>query len=172
MTTQIRQGVFETNSSSTHSITITNLDEINSNNKIIDDDRILHLYNALQPVTFSSDYSGLIRITKCRTLEQKLALVILYVLNADYWELTYKNSKIEEETVKNQLLTILYNEFNIKGINDVKIGMFSTIDGCDENGNNSFYGETIEEFEQALYKFIEIIKDDTKQIIDSYESNE
>lgn len=168
---KIRQGVFETNSSSTHSITIINIDEIDDI-KSIDDNGIIHLYNTLQPVTYSSDYNGQTRVTKCITLEQKLALVILYILNADYWEITYRNSKIKEETIKDQLLNILYNEFNIKGINDVKIDMFHTIYGYDEDGDNSFSAKSMEEYQEILQKFIEVIKDDTKQIIDSYESNE
>jgi hypothetical protein len=168
---KIRQGVFETNSSSTHSITIKDITVLD-NKTNIDNNRVLHLYNALKPVTFSSNYSGEIRTTSCTTLEQKLALVILYILNADYWGITYKNPEIKEETIKDQLLNILYNEFNIKGINDVKIDMFHTIYGYDENGDNSFSAESMEEYRSILQKFIEIIKDDTKQIIDSYESNE
>lgn len=161
---QTRNSVFETNSSSTHSISIN---KINTEETVFIIDNVLHV-KSLKKISQILDYSGYVRITTCRTLEEKLALVCLYVKELDCYDLKYDKLIEDEKIFRNQLLDILKTKFNLTDINFED----ANLTGVYSHEENGLYGETIEEIMDRLNNLIEVIKDDTLQIIDNYESNE
>lgn len=142
----IRKGVFETNSSSTHSITIETIGSKKILARPLIKDGVLNI-DHLQDYKKKISYSGY--ILNCESFETKLAIVASYVAGLDEFKM--------------ELLNILKERFeliDIKGEN-----YFCPYSEC---GQNIFpYEGTLEKFTSSLEDLIEIIKDPTKKIIDS-----
>jgi hypothetical protein len=148
----IRKNVFETNSSSTHSITIGN---INSKPLELLKDGILNPQLLIDKyVAYNYEYKIV-----CYNLEEKLALVTLWIL-CDRWNVT--------DEIREELLNIIKEEFNIVKILDLKELRFSSQDDDDDILFDYGYEEEIDiiSTKKKLYELINIIKDDSRFISD------
>ena len=142
----IRKGVFETNSSSTHSISIEKIGASKGRDpKPLLENGILNIDN-LSSYENNLDYRGY--ILNCETFETKLAVVASWINNLDYY--------------RDEIMLEFEKEFNIKVIGDSKYYPY------DEDGNNPFpYDGELYEFIDSLKELIEVINDPTMKIEES-----
>ena len=142
----IRRGVFETNSSSTHSISIEKIGAPKGRElKPLLEDGVLNLDN-LENYENNLDYIGY--ILTCETFETKLAVVASWIKNLEYF-----SEEVLEEFEK---------EFNIKVIGKAKYYPYG------EYSDKPFpYDGELEEFINSLKELIGVINDPTMKIEDS-----
>lgn len=153
----VRHGVFETNSSSTHSISIGPVRTLNQREGLplteITDEGIF-----FYPMRLSSYMTETSRSseTRCNTLEKKLAIVCQWILSCE--------EDFLEETIVDNAFERLKQEFNISeivGRNEPYEYYYSS-----EYGDEPFSGDE-DKFDNELTQLIEVIKDDNQLIIDS-----
>lgn len=130
MVTTIRQGVFETNSSSTHSITITNKNEIKNIPKLIEDN-VLYCDNL---VYYNNEFGEDIIILTCNSTVEKLALLI-------HWIYSYQ----ELEEFSDEELDKMVNKVREKANLNKIIITSSRYCHYDDNDNNIFDEYNLEE---------------------------
>lgn len=154
----VRNGVFETNSSSTHSISIGPIRSLGQREPLplteITDEGVFFYPQRLSSYLMQTSRSS---ETRCDTLEKKLAIVC-------HWIISCTEDFLDEVHAKNSF-ELLRNEFNINEI----VGQDDNCDYyycSDYGGENGFSGDE-EEFDSELARLIEVIKDDKQLIIDS-----
>ena len=141
----IRRGVFETNSSSTHSISIEKIGASKGRDpKPLLENGILNLDN-LENYENNLDYRGY--ILTCETFETKLAVVASWIKNLDYF-----SEEVLEEFEK---------EFNIKVVGSAKYYPYG------EDALPFPYDGELYEFIDSLKELIGVINDPTMKIEDS-----
>lgn len=147
----IRNGVFETNSSSTHSISIQKIGARNLN-KV---PRSLLIDNILHP-EYLSDYTEVVvtygegYITTCRTKEEKASLLIHWLVYSYKWE----NLSLED-----------FNKFVLKIQEATGYDSINTDFSPDFSPNDDH--ETFILNYKSIYSYINTILDPTMEIIDS-----
>lgn len=148
----IRNGVFETNSSSTHSISIQKIGARNLN-KV---PRSLLIDNILHP-EYLSDYTEVVvtydegYITTCRTKEEKASLLIHWLAYNYKWE------NLPFEDFDRYILKIQ----ETAGYSSINTDFDSDFYPSDDN-------ETFILDDESIDNYISIILDPTMEIIDSY----
>lgn len=139
---QIRHGVFETNSSSTHSFTIRKT----NHNFLLVKDNVLN-YDKLEDLVTNFDVNDG-WVLKCSTYEEKYSLIIHATLNL-----------YVDEDIKDSLKNILKEKCKYNLSYDNIYVRFEMND--EENGNPFDKCKTLEDFQEVLYDLINMAEDNT-----------
>jgi len=146
----IRNGIFETNSSSSHSITIEDI--INKDNTILKEG-VLNTKILLNYVVYYSD--GIGYTLNCDTLEKKLALVVYWIVDIFY----------EEPTLKDFYIHKLIEIYSLTDI-ILPLDYDFTLDS--DNYDEIFINRR--NFEENFEDLLKVVNDDEKKIVIKYSS--
>ena len=146
---QIRHGVFETNSSSTHSFTIRKT----NHSSLLVKDNVLN-YDKLEDLVtnFEIDEGW---VLKCSTYEEKYSLIIHTTLNL-----------YVDEDIKDNLKNILKEKCKYNLSYDNIYVRFEMYD--EENGNPFDKCKTLEDFQEVLLDLINMAEDNTITFEEKY----
>lgn len=139
---QIRHGVFETNSSSTHSFTVRKT----NHNSILVKDNVLN-YDKLEDLVTNFEINDG-WVLKCSTYEEKYSLIIHATLNL-----------YVDEDIKDSLKNILKEKCKYNLSYDNTYVHFEMYD--EENGTPFDKCKTLEDFQEVLYDLINMAEDNT-----------
>lgn len=145
---QIRSGVFETNSSSTHSFSIHML-----NRSLVQDNR-LH-FEDLESLMIKINYDDW--VIECRTYEEKVSLIIHAIINSDFKEPSYRDHCL------NFLKRNCRYELNFDVAVNPDLYMY------DEDAGGTFWNIDSEEAcENVIIRLLEYAKDDEIKFVEKY----
>lgn len=158
MNTKIRQNCFETNSSSTHSVTIRNRSKVPDNHKPIFEDGVLFPKRLNQ---FSHDIGCDGSSLVCNTRDMKAAMLLSWIQNA--FEEDYSSNL--EDVSKDTYIDYVLETLGYSGVNfeDDKWG--HSPNGEYDDDNFTLQGEW-EEDKETIDKIIGYVNDDNIEFAD------
>ena len=148
---QIRSGVFETNSSSTHSFSIEPTHTLKRS--LVQDNR-LH-FEDLESLMTKINYDDW--VLECRTYEEKVSLIIHAIINSDF----------EEPSYRDHCLNFLKRNCRYELNFDVAVN--PDLYMCDSEEGSLFWNASSEEAcENVIIRLLEYAKDDEIKFVEKY----